>query len=542
MTENSQQMDRTENERSLEKALKHGIIECQEFWENEWVKQYEGDKVFWKKEIISLNLKIGRLTEENATLRMKYETTLSKKEALNIKYTTREAEIAEVLRKHLGQIETLSNLYAIETKTFEEFRKNTVNKEEHISALENQIKQYQQKILDKTQQFESASTQMKAEIVEAEKNLKKQIVINKTYLKSEKTQAQAAKLEKMKYEQVIQKLETEVCKFKEKQEEMKRKVVGLEEKLEVQKKKTLEKNFHHSRDNENLKTIVEKQKCHIVEMRKNEAAKNKVINKLKLKISELEGIIKGLNQESLSYKLERNKILNDLSKKRIKTSTLKVSLLERIEINKNLEAQLEKERQKQKELTKTMKSLTLEKKLFKEKYDFLEAKYKNGKPEMDKCKLKIKQMERKIISMQCDIQNCVDVFECPRRFLQYFIQLKMKHLDNTKMTEVDSQFELFHRYIKRLKNSFDKTITHQSREKDKIKNMLSKETDILYLNSAKAYEALQKCKILEEEKQALDKKLRMTEQELQILKNPAKSKVQCWLAKFSKSKNKVHPI
>ncbi|MEQ2173579.1 hypothetical protein GOODEAATRI_033485 [Goodea atripinnis] len=527
MTENGQQMEQTENVENVDNVLKRRIMKCQEFWTNEWKKQYTEDEVFWKNEIISLNLKSDGLIRENSQLRMKYEASLSKNEALKRefqeKYTAREAEIAEELRKHLGQIETLSNLNSIENKRFEEFRKNTMNKEEYISALENEIKQYQQTILDKTHEFESALTQMKAEIVEAKNNLKKQTM----YLESEKSQTQAVKLEKIKSEQAVQKLEAELCKFKEKQEKLKTKVAGLEELLQQQKKKTMENNFHHNRDNENLKAIIESQKCHIMEMRRNEVGKNKVVTKLETKINELERIIKVLHQESFSQKSERNKLLNDLSNEKGKTCILKVSLHERVEMNKNLVAEQEKEREKHKELIRTIKSKTLENRLLKKKYDFLEARYKNGNPEMDKCKLKIKQMENKIISMQCDIQNCVDVFDCPKKFLHYFIQLKSKHLDNTKMTEVDSQFEVFHRYINRLKHSFNKTIASQNREKEKIKNMASKEKNMLYQNSAKAYEALQKCKTLEEEKKALEKKLRMTEKELQILKNPAKSKVQC---------------
>ncbi|XP_054882194.1 myosin heavy chain, clone 203-like [Poeciliopsis prolifica] len=443
-------------------------------------------------------------------------------------------------REHETENKRLLKLYSTETKTFEAFRNNVVTKDEHVFKLQNEVKNYKQTILEKTKKLEASLALKDAEVKKIKKDITQQSVIYEIKLQAEKSASKKARLAKEKLEENIQNLKTEVSKSREKHKDFKTKISELESKVQDEKKKLKDTKILNKRNIEEIYQIVENRNRRIDDLRIKAEARDKVLAKLQMKNKELQGTITCLGQEITGLKREREKLFKEIENEKSKSGTLKVSLNEREEMNRKLEAELEEEKEKHDKHKKTVQSKTLELQLLSEKHNTLKASHRGIKPEVNKCHRRIKQLENKIISMQCDIQSCVDVFHYPKKFLPFFIQLKERHLDNSAVMEADSHFTEFHHYIRKLTRKFEGTIASQKRDRDNLSRMLYK-LERAPVELARANLATEKYNKLEDEKHELELKLRNAEKELHALKFSPKPKVDCWLNKLVKRSNKVHP-
>ncbi|XP_014881859.1 myosin heavy chain, non-muscle-like [Poecilia latipinna] len=519
-------------------------LKFKQYWRSEWQMQYEEDEVFWKKENLSLEVKIDELKNKNAALQIKYEESLKKNEALKVQFkeqlAAKEYEIAALCKEHETENKRLLKLYSTEAKTFEAFRNNVVTKDEHVFKLQNEVKNYKQAILEKTKKLEASLAQKEAEVKKIKMDITQQSVIYEIKLQTEKSASKKAKLAKEKVDENIQILKTDISKSREKHKDFKAKISELETKVQDEKKKLKDTKILNKRNIEEIYQIVENRNRRIDDLRIKAEARDKVLAKLQMKNKELQGTITCLGQEITGLKREREKLFKEIENEKSKSGTLKVSLNEREEMNRKLEAELEEEKEKHDKHKKKVQSKTLELQLLSEKHNTLKASHRGIKPEVNKCHRRIKQLENKIISMQCDIQSCVDVFHYPKKFLPFFVRLKERHLDNSAVMEADSHFSEFHRYIRKLTRTFEGTIASQKRDRDNLSKMLYK-LERTPVELARANLATEKYSKLEDEKRELELKLRNAEKELHALKFPPKSKVDCWLNKFVKRSNKVHP-
>ncbi|XP_021171565.2 chromosome partition protein Smc-like [Fundulus heteroclitus] len=518
-------------------------LKFQKFWKSEWQEQYEEDEIYWKNENISLNIIIEELKKENAKLRTKNEEYLREIQASKILFeeqlATKEAEDAKIMREQQITNEKLSNLLSTESQLFEDFKNEVVNRDEANVRLVKKIKILKQCTIEKTREFESALTLKQQELSQKSKEMKQQKVIDGIKLRVEETAKRNLMKEKKVYEKTIQNLEETICTDKERESILIKRIKQLQMDVKDAKLMCVNRAKMDKEEQNSLYKELSRRNNSIAELKEKEKEKEKQISKLHMKIKELQGSIQSFEREIKGLKKERGHLFDVLKMERSKSAILKVSLDERVKMCEALEDKLEAEKETHAAFNKTLQSKTLAYNVLSAKHKILTTTYNGVKPEIDRCNIKIKQLENKIISMQCDIQNCVDVFHCPRAFFPCFVQLKEKHLDKSKMSLVDTQFEVFHRYINKLKNIFGDTVASQKRDVKNLNKVLYNIQHTQLIDMTRYNAATENYGKLEEEKKTLEIRLRKVETELKIQKHPTISKVKNWINKLFK--RKAHP-
>lgn len=489
------------------------------------VKILRSDRSKHEKIIEELKDKLRKAEKEHRTSQHKLQEQLEAKA---------KTEKDALLKQHETAVKQLEKMLNSESESCKRFVSYNEDKEKEISQLKHDIQKSMETLLEKEKEFKSALAEKDKKIKEGKDQLNQQFKMFQEKLKVEKLNMKEVREAK---EKAVQNHSLEISKEKTIQEELNKKIQELENQINALNVQLKDRKISAKKEHDELTKSNKLLYKNFDSLKRNIRQKENIISKLETEIKELTAYKNTLETKVKIQEKDSLKKLNEIKKEQDKSAVLKAIIQERNDMIKKLEKDLEDDQTE--ELTKTIASLRSELRKQRSKYRTVLSRQQNIRPEVERWQKKYKHLENKNISMQRDIQKCVDVFQSRTEFLHCFRKL-MEHLDTTEMEQENSLCETLKGETARIKSTCQNTIAIKTRTEERLTAILSK-MSIVPLDLSKHTEAIKESWKLEEEKQALKKELQTTQTKLEIAQRPVKSKVQSWFNKTFRRDNKVHP-